>query len=159
MGRNLITFIIFVFLCKLYRVYSINYLNVSCVRDYGNYTEGSVYQQNLNLLLPNLSAQASTQNFYHSTAGEVSDRLYGLYICRGDVNSDICAECIQAATQAIVQGCPFFREAFVWYEECLLRYSNNSIISLTTTSLWLNVWNMRNVSNYDQLLAPHWRLL
>lgn len=155
MGRNFFTFSLCVFFCQLLKVdAAIKYLNITCVIDYGNFTEGSVYQENVNLLLPDLSSQASIKNFYNTSAGDVSNRVYGMYHCRGDMSSDICAECIKAAAQEIEQRCPLYMEAVIWYEECLLRYSNKSIFSVVAKFPSLSLWSLRNVSNFDQGLAP-----
>lgn len=44
-------------------------------------------------------------------------------MCRGDVPFALCRECIGFATQKIPSSCPSSKEAVIWYNECLLRYS------------------------------------
>lgn len=155
MGRNLQTFTWF--LICISQIYAVDatyeYINVSCVEENGNYTKGSAYQLNLNILLSDLSSQGSTRAFYNSTTGEVPNKIYGLYQCRGDVTQEVCAECIQDASQKIVLGCPLVAEAAVWYYECMLRYANHSIFSVSETYPGYATWYTRNVSNYEEF-AP-----
>ncbi|KAF2285007.1 hypothetical protein GH714_034670 [Hevea brasiliensis] len=46
------------------------------------YTSGSTYQQNLDLTLSSLSANASLTGYYITTTGQVPDVVYGLVHCR-----------------------------------------------------------------------------
>ncbi|KAF7840679.1 cysteine-rich receptor-like protein kinase 10 [Senna tora] len=50
-------------------------------------------------------------------------------MCRGDVPSQICHDCLQIASQRIVAKCPYKKEAIIWYEECMLRYSDRPFFS------------------------------
>ncbi|KAL2931720.1 Cysteine-rich receptor-like protein kinase 25 [Bienertia sinuspersici] len=156
MDKNLVTLASSLLICifHLYRVDAVfNYLNVTCLPEYGNYTEGSIYQQNLDSLLLNLSSHRSTRAYHNSTAGDVPNKVYGLYQCRGDVTQEVCSECIQDATQKIVQGCPLVAEAGAWYDECMLRYANHSIFSTFEKLPGGYTWSKRNVSDYHKL-AP-----
>ncbi|XP_027171345.1 putative receptor-like protein kinase At4g00960 [Coffea eugenioides] len=108
-----------------------NYLDSYC----GNitYNSGSIYRTNLNFLLDNLSSHASrTDNngFYNfSTGDDPSNKVYGLFLCRGDVNTDVCKECVADAHTRLLQECPNQTAAIVWYDECLLRFSDQTIFS------------------------------
>ncbi|KAF7811123.1 cysteine-rich receptor-like protein kinase 10 [Senna tora] len=50
-------------------------------------------------------------------------------MCRGDVPYPLCSECVNFATQRISSSCPSSKQAIIWYNECLLRYSHTSIFS------------------------------
>ncbi|XP_071905799.1 cysteine-rich receptor-like protein kinase 10 [Coffea arabica] len=112
-----------------------NYLDSSC----GNITynpnspSGSIYGANLNLLLYNLSSHASrTDNngFYNfSTGDDPSNKVYGLFLCRGDVSTDVCKECVADAHTRLLHECPNQTAAIVWYDECLVRFSDQTIFS------------------------------
>lgn len=97
------------------------------------YTPNSTYRSNLNSLLTSMSSNASNLNgrkFHNATAGLQSDTVYSLYLCRGDVKDAVCQECVKTASTDVLSKCPNQKEAYIWYDECMLRYSNRSIFSL-----------------------------
>ncbi|KAF5188986.1 Cysteine-rich receptor-like protein kinase [Thalictrum thalictroides] len=102
----------------------------------GTYTSNSVFDSNLQLLLSSLSSNLTSNDdkrfFFNATAGSNSDKVYGLYQCRGDVTSDICKNCVETAITAFKtkKWCPIWKKAILWYDECMLRYSNDSFISV-----------------------------
>ncbi|KAK4588142.1 hypothetical protein RGQ29_019230 [Quercus rubra] len=92
-----------------------------------NFTPNSTYQSNLKLLLSSLSSNSSIESgFYNITVGQNSSNntIYGLFLCRGDVTTEVCQDCVATATKNIVQQfCPRGRWVVIWYDECMLRYS------------------------------------
>lgn len=54
-------------------------------------------------------------------------------MCRGDVPIGLCRECVGFATQTIASSCSSSKEAVIWYNECLLRYSYRFIFSIKET--------------------------
>lgn len=42
----------------------------------------------------------------------------------------VCQECVKTASTDVLSKCPNQKEAYIWYDECMLRYSNRSIFSL-----------------------------
>ncbi|XP_010278041.1 PREDICTED: putative receptor-like protein kinase At4g00960 [Nelumbo nucifera] len=104
------------------------YLLYTCTNK-ANFTNSSAFQDNLDLILSKLSAAAANTGFYNDTAGRIPDKVYSLFLCRGDVNLDICQTCVQAASQDLVKVCPYQKEANIWYDQCMLRYSNRPIFS------------------------------
>ncbi|KAF8403628.1 hypothetical protein HHK36_011732 [Tetracentron sinense] len=120
--------------------------------DTGNYTTNSTYQINLNLLLSTLSTNASLNDgFYNATGGRNSDKVYALTLCRGDVAPDVCANCVNTSSHAIIQQCPNQKEAIIGYDECMLRYSNTSMFSVMDQTHILLLLNTKNFSDADQL--------
>lgn len=96
------------------------------------FNRNTTYQTNLNTLFTLLSTNATTApyGFLSATAGPSPlDRVYGLFMCRGDVSNETCGSCVQNAARFAPQMCSRARTAFFWYEECMLRYSNVSILS------------------------------
>ena len=94
----------------------------------------STYQTNLNLVLSSLTSDSSNNNnsgFYNASAGDnpADDVVSGLFLCRGDVNTTVCQDCVVTASKDILRRCPLEKVAIIWYEECLLRYSNQSILA------------------------------
>uniref|UniRef100_A0A803N956 Uncharacterized protein n=1 Tax=Chenopodium quinoa TaxID=63459 RepID=A0A803N956_CHEQI len=121
-----------------------------CSSTNGNYTNGSAYQHNLNRLFSSLSTKTFTRRFYNTTTGNFPSKVYAIYQCREDLGLDICSECTKEATKKITQLCPFYSEAIVWYDECMLRYANRSIFSLSETNPSRASWYDGIVSNYDK---------
>ncbi|TKY45893.1 Cysteine-rich receptor protein kinase 25 [Spatholobus suberectus] len=77
---------------------------------------------------------------------------YGLYMCRGDVSSHLCGQCVRNATKKIASECRLATEAVIWYNHCWLRYSNQKFFSSVGTSprfRELNVTNTNPVNYYD----------
>ncbi|KAK3430686.1 hypothetical protein EUGRSUZ_E02450 [Eucalyptus grandis] len=113
------------------------YVQERCA-DRGDYASPSKFQDNLSsLLLRGNSADYSKgpiRGFYNTTEGEDPDKVYGLFLCRGDVASDLCQTCIRNASSTIIDRCPGQKEATIWYDECLLRYSNRSFFSVMETT-------------------------
>ncbi|KAI9197682.1 hypothetical protein LWI28_002529 [Acer negundo] len=96
-----------------------------------SFTRNSTYQSNLNLLLSSLLRYTKggyDKRFYRTTEGLDPNIVYGLFQCRGDVNTTTCQDCVAFASTDITQRCPTQNEAIVWYDECYLHYSNVSII-------------------------------
>ncbi|KAK9215429.1 hypothetical protein WN944_007434 [Citrus x changshan-huyou] len=113
-----------------------------------NFTRNSTYQSNLNLLLSTLrsntihgSSDKFSEGFYNSTAGQDPDKVYCLFLCRGDVSAEKCKDCVNFATSNITQCCPLQKDTVIWYEECLLRYSNVSFFSTMDTEPDVAWWN------------------
>ncbi|XP_044466899.1 cysteine-rich receptor-like protein kinase 10 isoform X2 [Mangifera indica] len=90
----------------------------------------STYQTSRNLLLTSLSSHVNPNGFYNDTKGDGSNKIYGLYLCRGDVNSSICQGCVSFATSDVTERCPLQKQAVICYDECLLRFSNENFFSI-----------------------------
>ncbi|XP_056171972.1 cysteine-rich receptor-like protein kinase 10 isoform X2 [Syzygium oleosum] len=100
------------------------------------FARNSTYQSNLNTLLSSLSSAATddADGFANATAGkDLRDRAYGLFLCRGDVSTATCRECVAAGTEDILRRCPDRRSSVIWYDECMLRYSDQSVYSVMET--------------------------
>ncbi|KAK1375185.1 Cysteine-rich RLK 29 [Heracleum sosnowskyi] len=118
----------------------------------GNYTSNSVYNKNLDSALANLSLLANTSNsgFYNASAGQDSNRVNALVLCRGDVQPDICRSCVEDSINKLRELCPNQKEAVEWYDECMLRYSNDSILNNLATKPTRALLNVKNASNTVQ---------
>ncbi|XXG59585.1 hypothetical protein AAC387_Pa04g1644 [Persea americana] len=112
-----------------------------------NYTNTSSFGTNLKLLLPSLSSNSTSNNgFYNTSVGQEPNKAYGLTLCRGDTTSNACQNCIETASDAILSQCPN-RSATIWYDECLLRYSNSNFLGSSSTPVWVYMWNVNNASD------------
>ncbi|KAA8519971.1 hypothetical protein F0562_014231 [Nyssa sinensis] len=105
-----------------------------------NNTANTSYQSNLSDLLGSLTSAAATNTFYKNT----SNGIYGLYLCRGDVPIDVCQNCVNTANQDIQNQCPSNQQAIIWYDECMLYYSNTNFFGMEQTYPWFFMWNLQN---------------
>jgi hypothetical protein len=120
-----------------------------CELEKGNYTANSTYEANFNNLLFSLSSNTEIHHgFYHSTYGQNSDQVFAIGLCRGDVNPNVCRGCLNNAASLLTEHCPQQKEAIGWYDECMLRYSNRSILGVMETNPSFYMWNTKNVSAY-----------
>ncbi|KAI8525205.1 hypothetical protein RHMOL_Rhmol13G0211300 [Rhododendron molle] len=113
------------------------------------YATNSTYHTNLNTLLSGLSSNSNSSiGFYNFTAGSSPpDVAYGLFICRGDLSAAVCRDCVAFAAGDVVERCPRSKRAMIWYDECILRYSNESFFSVLDTSIRRTLRNTQNVTN------------
>ena len=97
----------------------------------GNYTRNSTYQANIQRLAATLprNTSASPTLFATDTVGAVPDIVYALALCRGDFNASACSDCVATAFQDAQQLCAYNKDATVFYDPCLLRYSNQNFLA------------------------------
>ncbi|XP_031130584.1 cysteine-rich receptor-like protein kinase 10 [Ipomoea triloba] len=79
--------------------------------------------------------------FYNFTAGGGGDpdTLYGMFMCRGDVSTGDCATCIYQACSDILRVCPQQKTAFIWFDHCMLRFSDEYIFQKLDKSVRMNM--------------------
>ncbi|KAK9681693.1 hypothetical protein RND81_10G020800 [Saponaria officinalis] len=123
------TLLILFFSFYLFSVHSDPRLSY-CSNTNGNYTNGGTFSDNLDTFLIHVNTtKSSSGGFYNLTAGENSgvNQVNGIALCRGDLSSSQCDTCLSDGTRSVRKVCPNQKEAIVWYNECMLRYSNRSI--------------------------------
>lgn len=99
----------------------------------GNITTDT-YSKNLNNLLEKIySDKEIDDGFYNFSDGEEPDKVYVIGLCRGDVKAEECRSCLSRASSLLTDRCRQQKEAIGWYEVCMLRYSNSSIVEQTVT--------------------------
>ncbi|KAI3466599.1 hypothetical protein Pfo_023262 [Paulownia fortunei] len=118
----------------------------------GNYTSNSTYRENLNTLLSSLSSNVDSNGFYNASAGQNPDTVNAIVLCRADVQLDRCRSCVHNATLELVRVCPNQKQAGLWYEFCMLRYSNESIFGtmIDLPTAWF--WNPVNVTSPELVM-------
>ncbi|CAL4903803.1 unnamed protein product [Urochloa decumbens] len=100
----------------------------------GNYTAGSKYEANLQLLSTTLPSNASSSPalFAKASAGaEPGDRVFGLALCRGDTNASSCLSCATRAFGDAQALCPYSKEAAVYDDLCLAFFSGADFLAST----------------------------
>ncbi|TQD91899.1 hypothetical protein C1H46_022504 [Malus baccata] len=121
------------------------------------------FQHNLRQLLQSLSLNATRTDtgFYTATVGRNStEKAYGMFLCRGDVSTDVCEECVAEAIMEAPQRCPDGKEVIIWYDQCMVRYSNETLLFSMNSLLFVGLWNMwvnetgeTGQSRYGQVVA------
>ncbi|CAG7887387.1 unnamed protein product [Brassica rapa] len=112
------------------------------------YTRNSSYFTNLITLLSSLSSRASLSNgFQNATAGEAPDILTGLFLCRGDLSTEVCRRCVVFAVSDTFTRCPNEKEVTLYYDDCMLRYSNRYILSTLNTNGGIILVNTQNITS------------
>ncbi|KAI8525186.1 hypothetical protein RHMOL_Rhmol13G0209400 [Rhododendron molle] len=122
------------------------------------YAPNSTYQTNLNTVLSLLSSLSrnAISGFDNDTEGRSPPNIaYGLFLCHGDLLPAMCHDCVVYASQDVVKRCPLSKRASIWYDECMLRYSNESMtlsVSFVPDQLRAGVMlNVQNVTNSSRL--------
>ena len=97
----------------------------------GNVSSNSIFRDNLKNLISILSSDTKIENgFYSLSSGEGTDKVYATGLCRADLTATECRVCINFSGQELLQFCPNEKEAIVWYMNCTVRYSNNSLFGV-----------------------------
>ncbi|CAB4299681.1 unnamed protein product [Prunus armeniaca] len=125
-----------------------------------SFTPNSTYEFNLNLLLSSLTSNATRElGFYNTTAGsqDPNAAVYGSFLCRADLTSDACQVCVATAANETVQKyCPLRKVTIIWYDDCMLRYSNVSFFGNMDEAPSVSLWNVGNITDpnrFNKVLA------
>ncbi|KAL3345503.1 hypothetical protein AABB24_024460 [Solanum stoloniferum] len=116
------------------------------------FSPNSAYDTNLNTTLSSVSRNMDSFGFYNTSIALNSDTISVIAQCRGDVQLQVCRDCINNATRKILEVCPYKKSAFGYYESCQLRYSNESIIGTVSTYPPSILYNTANASNPDDFM-------
>ncbi|VVA96152.1 unnamed protein product [Arabis nemorensis] len=105
-----------------------NHMSTYC--NQSEFTRTSFYGSNRDTILATLRDRSSLGTYSNATTGLSPNTVYGMFLCRGDVNTTSCSDCVYTATQEIAKNCTYQKEAFVFYYECMVRYSEFSFFTL-----------------------------
>uniref|UniRef100_M4FIR9 Cysteine-rich receptor-like protein kinase 10 n=1 Tax=Brassica campestris TaxID=3711 RepID=M4FIR9_BRACM len=75
------------------------------------------------------SNASHSTGFQNSTAGQDPARVTGLFLCLGDVSGEVCRNCVTFAVNESLRQCPTQRDVVLYYDNCMLRYSDHNILS------------------------------
>ncbi|KAK9064205.1 hypothetical protein SSX86_015585 [Deinandra increscens subsp. villosa] len=126
------------------------FLDTRC--DDGNYTANSNYQINLNSVISSLASATTTatNGFFNRSAGQPPDTVNAFVLCRGDVDPDTCRRCVNDSFDMAERYCPYRKRATVWYDDCMLRFSNETILGSVDTNGRV-IYTQDNLQNADEL--------
>ncbi|XP_057866721.2 cysteine-rich receptor-like protein kinase 19 isoform X1 [Cryptomeria japonica] len=103
--------------------------------DSSNFTDGSTYSTNLNLVINDLFHNApQSLGFNTSSHGQSPNKVYGLLQCTGNISAERCSNCVLEANSSIHQRCPNKIGGRIWFDDCFLRYNNSNFFSILDTS-------------------------
>ncbi|XP_026443297.1 cysteine-rich repeat secretory protein 38-like [Papaver somniferum] len=160
MGCHNLVLIIFIYLCCFSNLLiTIKYTSAQDSTQLcsgNNYTAGSIFEANLNLVFP----ATISKRYYNATVGQSPGTIYGSVQCRGDVTLDACQSCVQMGAPKIIEKgrCSNFKQnsskqSIIWYDRCMLRYSNEYYFNIMQDSPEVRRWDVTNVSNPDQFVG------
>jgi hypothetical protein len=104
----------------------------------GNYAANSAYHGNLEILSATLpaffypphAAAVSGGLFANGSVGAAPDTVYGLALCHGYVNASACRACATAAFEVARRRCALGKDATVFHDACILRFSDEDFLEL-----------------------------
>ncbi|KAL2334500.1 hypothetical protein Fmac_015713 [Flemingia macrophylla] len=130
-------------------------INQNCSSEKTNF--GTPFHSNLKTLLSSLLPSKATEGskFYNTTITDKnpSDSVYGVFMCRGDLPPTICSQCVLSATRNLLSECSLNKEAVIWYNECMVRYSYHSFFSTMVTAPSCSMANKAQVSNSQSFMS------
>ncbi|KAL8214980.1 hypothetical protein R6Q57_004429 [Mikania cordata] len=88
-------------------------------------TTNSLYNRNLDAALASLPKTNSGYGYFNASAGQGTYAAYTICLCRGDVVLNMCQSCLGDAIFWLRHTCLNQSEAVIYYEHCLLKYSND----------------------------------
>ncbi|XP_024982403.1 cysteine-rich receptor-like protein kinase 10 [Cynara cardunculus var. scolymus] len=130
-----------------------------CVLNATSHTSNSAYYSNLVQVLDSLASDKTVTDhqFLNKSAGNSPpDIAYGLYLCRADVLPDQCRNCLLKAREDINNSCPFSKAAVAWSDDCMLRYANDSMVSVMDSATFVSECNKLNISDKASEQSQLW---
>ncbi|KAF5472857.1 hypothetical protein F2P56_009529 [Juglans regia] len=114
----------------------------------GNVSSNSAYRKNVNTLLSSLSSNSQIDfGFYNFSTGENSDRVNAIALCKADLTPTNCRSCVNMSALELLLLCPNQKEGIMWYMNCTVRYSNNSIFGVMQFKPVRHLYNSVNVTD------------
>ncbi|KAK1416729.1 hypothetical protein QVD17_25845 [Tagetes erecta] len=112
-----------------------------------NYTRNSTYESNLNTTLTALPITNSGLGYFNCSNGQGSDRVKSFALCRGDINQDVCLNCLNLSIVNLLQLCPNQKGAVIYSDYCFLLYSNQDLTGNNQILSRVYLWNVQNTSD------------
>ncbi|XP_010448768.1 PREDICTED: cysteine-rich receptor-like protein kinase 5 isoform X1 [Camelina sativa] len=80
------------------------------------------------------------------TEGQNHDKVFGVFLCKGDISAEVCHECVAFASKAALKRCPGGKEFLIQYDECMLGYSDRNIFMDPDATTAIITWSNQNVT-------------
>ncbi|WVZ66195.1 hypothetical protein U9M48_015453 [Paspalum notatum var. saurae] len=114
-----------------------------------SFEANSSYQANLNLLATKLPKNASASPTLYATAvvGVVPEQVWAMGLCRGDTNASSCLNCLTQAFQDLTNDCSYYKDATIYYDPCILHYSDVHTLAVDDTGPAMDTFVVSNNNN------------
>ncbi|KAM0035494.1 putative protein kinase RLK-Pelle-DLSV family [Helianthus debilis subsp. tardiflorus] len=96
-----------------------------------NYTSNGTFRTNLDRALAILPTTNSGYGFFNSSSGRNPDTANAIALCRSDTERNACGDCLNRSIVRLRQECPNQRDSAVYYDNCMVKYSNESVLGKT----------------------------
>ncbi|KAJ3696029.1 hypothetical protein LUZ60_001406 [Juncus effusus] len=111
------------------------------------FTPNSRFKNNLSQLMFLLATKAPKIGFEIASVGSNHRKINGLALCRGDITSESCNSCINEANYQLESQCNYKKDAVIWFDNCLVRYSHKEFFGEIDTDHSVIIRDERNVTN------------
>ncbi|XP_039828981.1 cysteine-rich receptor-like protein kinase 6 [Panicum virgatum] len=114
-----------------------------------SFKPNSTFQANLDLLAATLpgNASASPRLYATAAAGAVPEQVWAMALCRGDTNATSCLSCLAQAFRDLPNDCTYDKDATMYYDPCILHYSDVHTLPGDDTGPALNTYAVNNNAN------------
>lgn len=148
------------FALLLHIVIAVDPLYHFCSNSDQNFTTNSPYQKNRDKVLGDLYFKTPPTGFGLSSRGQYDqDRAFGLSLCRGDVSAQDCKACVVDASSEIHKRCPYNKGAAIYYDNCLLKYSNIDFYGKIDNQNTFYMLNVKSVNDSESSFNKKTRAL
>lgn len=99
-----------------------------------------VYHNNVDQLLSDLTSSSSDSSttplpgFFNTTVGQPPEKVYGSYLCRGDLTLHHCYDCVSNVTSDLTirfsSNKDFYQDWFGFNDRCMIHFANHSIFNI-----------------------------
>lgn len=145
---------LFLFLFSLHVIFHVAApatVNTFCPSSDSNFTTNSTYQSNLNQLLSTLPEAGSATGFSLATKGQAPDQVFGRVLCRGDKLANYCLSCFRNASEEILTDCAPRERALIYYNDCILGYSDTNSTNSDEFLVFYNVNSVSDVQTFEDV--------
>ncbi|KOM49462.1 hypothetical protein LR48_Vigan08g028900 [Vigna angularis] len=116
----------------------------------------SSYKANVDTLFSWLLTDSYESDGYNYTSVNSNnhnndDAVYGLYSCRHDITGYFCRFCINSASSELTRRCSNSVGAIIWYDICIIRYTNQSFSGQVTLSPIWNTTGTRKIKDSSEV--------
>ncbi|KAH0884269.1 hypothetical protein HID58_060365 [Brassica napus] len=121
-----------------------------------NFTQTSSYEANRDILLSSLRTRSLLGTYSNVTVGRSPNTVHGMFLCTGDTTVATCSDCVQTATTEIATNCSLNKGAYIYYEECMVRYSSVSFFSVLEVRPNIVLYSLRSApdsNTFNETLA------
>ncbi|KOM49461.1 hypothetical protein LR48_Vigan08g028800 [Vigna angularis] len=116
----------------------------------------SSYKANVDTLFSWLLTDSYESDGYNYTSVNSNnhnndDAVYGLYSCRYDITGYFCRFCINSASSELTRRCSSSVGAIIWYDICIIRFTNQSFSGQVSLSPIWNTTGTRKIKDSSEV--------